>query len=206
MPRPLAVPVREAIFRRWQEAQSASEIAGALGVPVSTVYRLLRRFRRDGSDGIVPGYRNPAADLVPPDAVQAALALRREHPTWGAAMIRVHLLDEAPERPVPSERTLQRWFVRADLSPAPAGSRPKVDVERATSPHERRQMDAKEHIKLCNNRETSWVRMIDECSGAVLHTTVFPPRDLVEGRSRCSPRGTPPGVRALGPAPLPAGR
>jgi transposase len=206
MSRPLPVPVREAIFRCWRQQQSASEIAAALEVPVSTVYRLLQRFRRDGSDGIAPGYRNRAADIVPPDAVQAALALRREHPTWGAAMIRVHLLDEAPERPVPSERALQRWFVRADLSPAPAGRKPRVETERAASPHERWQMDAKEHIKLCNKQEASWIRVSDECSGAVLHTTVFPPRDLVEGRPRCRTRGTPPCVRALGLAPLPAGR
>lgn len=206
MPRPLPVPIREAIFRRWQQAQSAPEIAASLGVPVSTVYRFLQRFRRDGAEGIVPGYRSPAADIVPSDVVQAALALRREHPTWGAAMIRVHLLDEAPERSVPSERTLQRWFVRADLSPAPAGRRAQVATERATSPHERWQMDAKEHIKLCGNKEVSWIRMIDECSGAVLHTTVFPPRGLGDGHFQCRPRGNPPSVRALGPTPLPAGR
>jgi transposase len=187
MPRSLPVPIREAIFRRWHQAQSASEIAASLGVPVSTVYRLLQRFRREGAEGIVPGYRSPAAEMVPSDVVQAALALRREHPTWGAAMIRVHLLDEAPEQPVPSERTLQRWFVRADLTPAPAGRRPKVATERATSPHERWQMGAKEHIKLFTNNEVSWIRIIDECSDAVLHTTVFPPRDLVEGHSQCRP-------------------
>src|SRR3954469_20037767 len=91
MPRPLPVPIREAISRRRRQVQSASEIAASLGVPVSTVYRLLQRFRREGWDGIRPGYRSPAAESVPPDVAQAPLALRREHPTRGAAMIRVHL-------------------------------------------------------------------------------------------------------------------
>ena len=87
----------------------------------------------------------------------------------------MQLLQEAPGRTVPSERTLQRWFVRADLSPAPAGRPPRVDLDRATSPHEIWQMDAKEHIRLSNNDDVSWLRLIDECSGAVLWTAVFPP-------------------------------
>ncbi len=122
MPRPIPVPVRETIFRLWQRGHQAPRIAASLGVPGSTVDRLLQRFRRDGSAGIPPGYRNPVADTAPPDAVRAALDLRREHPTWGAALIRVQLLDEVPRRAVPSERTLQRRFARADLSPAPAGA------------------------------------------------------------------------------------
>jgi transposase len=148
MPRPIPVPVRETIFRLWQRGQDAPQIAASLGLPGSTVYRLLRRFRRDGAAGIPPDYRHPAADAAPPDAVRAALDLRREHPTWGAALIRVQLLDEAPQRPVPSERTLQRRFARADLAPAPAGRRPRGEAGRAASPHATWQMDAKEHIKL----------------------------------------------------------
>ena len=53
------------------------------------------------------------------------------------------------------------------------------------------------HIKICNNKETSWIRMIDECSGAVLHTTVFPlgtwskvaPAAVREGLRRAFARG-----------------
>ena len=41
-------------------------------------------------------------------------------------------------------------------------------------------MDAKEHIRIKTREEVSWLRLIDECSGAVLWTAVFPPRGLAK--------------------------
>jgi transposase len=150
MPRPHPLPVRETIFRLWQQGQTAPQIAATLRLPGSTVYRFIHRFRRDGSAAIPPTYRHRADDVTPPDAVRAALDLRREHPTWGAGLIRVQLLLGAPDRPVPTERTLQRWFARNELSPAPAGRKPRAEAGRAASPHDTWQMDAKERIKLKN--------------------------------------------------------
>lgn len=206
MPRPLPVPVRQAIFRLWNQGRQAPQIAASLGVPGSTVYRLIQRFRRDGSAGIPPSYHNPSAGAAPSDVVKEALDLRREHPTWGSEWIRIQLLDEAPQRPIPTDRTLRRWFVRTDLAPAPAGRRPKARADRAASPHDTWQMDAKEHIKLNNRHEVSWLRMIDECSGAVLQTTVFPPRDLVQGPSRRRAPRASPSLRPLGTPRPPPGR
>ncbi|MBV8317731.1 MAG: helix-turn-helix domain-containing protein [Planctomycetaceae bacterium] len=206
MPRPLPLPIREMMFRLWQQGHQAPQIAAALGLSRATAYRLLQRFRREGSEGIPPGYRHPAADAPPPDGVRAALELRRAHPTWGAALIRVQLLEDDPQRSVPSERTLQRWFARADLTPAPAGRRPRARTLRATAPHETWQMDAKDHIKLKSNEEVSWIRMIDECSSGVLHTTIFPPRGVGPSPSRGRAGSAPPGLRPVGPARLPAGR
>ena len=149
MPRPIPVPIRRAMFRLWQQGRGTRQIATSLDLPCSTVRRLLQRFRRHGIDGIPPDYRYlSVTEAAPSEMVQTAVRLRREHPTWGAGLIRVQLLLEAPGRPVPSERTLQRWFVRADLSPAPAGRPPGTNLARATAPHEIWQMDAKEHIRL----------------------------------------------------------
>jgi len=201
MPPPIPVPIRQAIFRLWQQGCGTRQIVASTGLPSPTVRRFLQRFRHRGRDGILPDYRGPAATgAAPPEVVQAAVRLRRDHPTWGAGLIRVQLLLEAPGQPAASERTLQRWFVRAGLSPAPAGRPPRVDLNRATSPHETWQMDAKEHIRLYNNDEVSWLRLIDECSGAVLWTAVFPPRDLEPSRPRGRPRAAPTGLRPLGVA------
>ena len=171
----------------------------------STVRRLLQRFRLHGTDGLSPDYWHPSvAEAVPSEPVETAMSLRREHPTWGAGLIRVQLLLEAPGRPVPSERTIQRWFVRAGLSPAPAGRPPRTHLDRATAPHETWQMDAKEHIRIKTREEVSWLRLIDECSGAVLWTAVFPPRGLAEGPPRGRAGTAPPGLGSLGIAwPLP---
>jgi transposase len=206
MPRPSPVPIRQAMFRLWQQGQATRQIATSLGLPSSTVRRFLQRFRRRGIDGIPPDYHHLAAsETVPSELMQTAVRMRQEHPTWGAGLIRVQLLLEAPGRSVPSERTLQRWFVRADLSPAPVGRHPRANLTRATDPHETWQMDAKEHIRIQNNEEVSWLRMIDECSGAVLWTAVFPPRDLGACLARGRAGADPPGFCSLGVArPLPS--
>src|SRR5512135_1086939 len=205
MPRPIPVPLRQAMFRLWQQGQRTGQIAAALGLPCSTIRRLLGRFRRDGRDGIVPDYHRPSAvAATPPDVARAALRVRREHPTWGAGLIRVHLLQGMPGQAVPSVRTLQRWFERADLSPAPAGRRPQVERDRSTRPHETWQMDAKEPIRIRTGDEVSWLRLIDECSGTVLGTAVFPPGDLEPRPSLGRARAAAPGLWPLGAAgPLP---
>src|SRR5687767_6554591 len=99
MPRPTPLPVRQAMFRLWQQGLTAPQIAERLGVPAPTAYRLLRRFRDRGADGLPPGYRRPGDDAAPPEAVRAAIGLRREHPTWGAELIRVELLAADARRP-----------------------------------------------------------------------------------------------------------
>ena len=143
MPRPIPVPIRQAMLRLWQKGLGPRQIAESLGLPCSTVRRLLQRFRLHGIDGIPPDYWHPSVEAAPSEVVETAMSLRREHPTWGAGLIRVQLLLKATGRPVPSERTLQRWFVRAGLSPAPAGRPPSTRLDRATTPHETWQMDAK---------------------------------------------------------------
>src|SRR5262249_46412134 len=158
MPRPIAVPIRQTLFRPWKQGCGTRQIVASLGLPGSTVRRLLRRFRLRDRDGISPDYRYRSATFTAPfEMVQTAVQLRREHPTWGAGLIRSRLPPRAPRQPVPSVRPLQRWFVRADRSPALAGRPPRVDLNRATAPHETWQMDAIEHIPLQNHEEVSWL-------------------------------------------------
>src|SRR5438874_1742344 len=89
MPRPLPVPVRRALYRRWCQGQAASAIAAALGLALTTVCSLLRRFRAQGEAGVRPGYGRcgPRAPRAAAEVVQAALALRRAHRSWGAGLI-----------------------------------------------------------------------------------------------------------------------
>jgi hypothetical protein len=83
---------------------------------------------------------------------------------------------------LPAARTLQRWFAKAGLGPAPQGRRPKtVKKWRATRPHETWQVDAAEDIPLADGTRTSWLRIADEFTGAVLKTVVFPPRAVEHG-------------------------
>ena len=207
MPRPLPVPVRQAIWRRLQAGQDVPTIAAALDLQPRTVRRLVGRFRRAGQAAVAPSYEAcGAATPKPAEAtVRAVVDLRREHPTWGAGLIRVVLHRRLPDRPLPTVRTLQRWLERAGLSPAPPGRRPVAAPQRARQPHAVWQMDAAELVKLRSQRLVSWLRMVDECSGAVLWTTVFPPRPLEPSPAAADPGAIAAGLRPLGPARAAAG-
>ena len=108
--------------------------------------------------------------------------MRRQHSTWGAGLVRVLLHRRYPANPIPAERTLQRWFRHAGLLPAPSGRRSgPSSYQRAQQPHDVWQMDAADQVALQNGRQVCWLRIADECSGAVLQTTVFPPGVLARG-------------------------
>jgi Helix-turn-helix domain len=202
MPRPLPVPTRQVIWLRLQDGQEPAAIAEALGLEPRTVRRLVARFRQGGRDAVAPASdRCGAATPRPAESLgQAAVALRRDHPTWGAGLIRVILGHRLLGDPLPSVRALQRWFRRADLAPAPVGRRPAADARRARRPHEVWQMDAAELVKLRSGQLVCWLRIVDECSGAVLWTAVFPPRPLESGPAHRGPGAAPSGLRPLGPA------
>ena len=189
MPRAIPVPIRRSIWRRCQRGQPAAAIAEALQVPLRTVHHLVRRFRHGGTETLPPSYgyrRQPAPERE--EVKQAALSLRRQHLRWGASFILVNWA-ESFRPPLPSARTLQRWFRQAGLGPAPRGCRFAAErrAGRATRPHEVWQMDAAERVRLGDGRRVSWLRMTDESSGAIRWTRVFPPRLLVVGGGRGGP-------------------
>ncbi len=172
MSRPLPLPVRQNVFRRWRIGDTAAAIAHNLQLVPRTVRRLVQRFRERGADAIHPLYSQRQSR--PPPAVLAAVALRQEHRRWGAPLIRVLLRHRFADDDLPSPRTLQRWFARAGLGPAPKGRRPAAARQpRAGHPHAVWQMDAAEQLALTNNQQVCWLRIVDEYSGAVLRTVVF---------------------------------
>lgn len=189
MPAATPLPLRQAIQQRLQQGQSAAHIARSLRLPESTVRELVRRWRTQ-PEALAPRYtrggrRRTAEREQQRDTV---LALRREHPTWGAGLLRVHL-PTGPQTPWPGERTISRWLDEAGLAPAPPGRRAGVRRRRAEQPHAVWQMDASEHIALATTQRVSWLRITDEHSGAVLATTVFSPR-RVDDRPRGGDAGS----------------
>jgi transposase len=183
MPTPIPQPVRRAIFARSKKGASVGALVAEFGISERTVRHLVQRFDERGESGLVPDYANCATKtMTDNDAVRKkALQIREQHPGWGGGLIRVVLQKDLDA--CPSERTLQRWFRQAGLTPAPAGRRPASDDMRACRPHEVVQMDAAEHIRLRTGEQVSWLRWADECSGAVLKTVVFPPGALEPGRT-----------------------
>jgi hypothetical protein len=205
MPKPVPIPVRRKLLERAQQGESTASLAAAFDLAPRTVRHLRKRFRDRGPDGVAPDYHRPR-DLphAYPDPVRdAALALRRQHPTWGAVLIWVALGQRRPklDRPRPHPSTLRRWFHDANLAPALSARRPRPQAKRATAPHQTWQIDAAERIPLADGTQVSWLRLVDEASGAVLGTTIFPPSVLEPSRPPGHPDRSPQAVCPLGPAP-----
>jgi transposase len=202
MPSPIPVPLRRAILRRWQKGESVASLAEELRVSVRTVRHLVRRFAERGENGLEPDYARCATNKMPTnsDRFQKAIEMRKQHPGWGSGLIRIYLQEQDNED-CPSERTLQRWFRRSTVSPAPPGRRPASDERRARHPHDIWQMDAVDQLRLASGQQVSWLRLVDECSGAVLQTTIFPPEFLGPGKTHACAGEFAPGFFAVGTSP-----
>jgi len=207
MPAPIPVPVRQAIFQRSRKGTPVATLAEEFELSERTVRHLVRRFHDRGQAGLVPDYLGGATKSAAADDTvrRKALQMRAQHPNWGGGLIRVLLQEELGT--CPCERTLQRWFRQAALTPAPAGRRPARDESRARQPHEVWQMDAAERMRLSSGQQVSWLRIADECSGAVLETRVFPPGVLESGRPHGRAAGVAPDFFQVGTAEvLPSGQ
>jgi len=201
MPPPIPVPVRQQIWSRVLRGHDASAIARALGLCRRTVQQLVQRLRQGGLEALPPNYRaSEPRQRVPKHLVHEALFLHREHPSWGAGFIRVRLQRRHRTWTIPSVRTLQRWFRATRLPPAPPGRRPDPEPHAADRPHAVWQMDASEQIALATGHEVSWLRSVDEFTGAVLSTRVFPPRPVEPGAQRRDPTLFTPAISPLGTA------
>jgi hypothetical protein len=184
MPKPVPLPVRRKLFQRDRQGETTASLASALGLAPRTVRHLRKRFRDRGPDGVPPDYHAPRQlpHAFSPEIREAALGLRREHPTWGAVLIWVALGQRRPKAPRPGPSTLRRWFRDAGLGPAPPPRRPRAVACRATVPHQTWQVDASEQIPLRDGTRVCWLRAVDEATGAVLGTVIFPPSFLEPGR------------------------
>jgi len=201
MPQAIPVPMRQQIWSRFQKGQHAAAIAAALQLCPRTVQHLLQRFQQRGQTALQPSYHAPDRPArVAEHLVSEAVALHQEHPTWGAGFLRVRLQLRHPVLTIPSERTLQRWFRRSRMPVAPPGRKPVQERHAACRPHEVWQMDASERIPLATGQRISWLRCVDEFTGAVLGTQVFPPRKLGPSAGERNPAVLASAIPPLGPA------
>jgi transposase len=201
VPSPIPIPVRRTILKRWQQGESVASFAEELKLSARTVRHLVHRFAERGQNGLEPDYARCATNKLATDSVpfQKVIEMRKQYPGRGGGLIRI-LLREQGNDDCPSERTLQRWLRRSTLPPAPPGRRPARDEQRAHQPHDVWQMDAVDQLRLARGQQVSWLRLVDECSGVVLQTTIFPPGVLGSGGTHARAGDVAPGFFAVGTA------
>jgi hypothetical protein len=186
MPRATDLSLRLALDRMVRLGATASEIARQLDLPSSTVRGLITRARQAQTDdspvALQPRYHACGPrPLAAPPVLETTIGLRRQHPRWGAGRIRVELMRMDRRYEVPSVRTIQRWLRLRDLAPAPPGRPRRSGWHRAERPHETWQVDAADQKRLASGEMVSWLRIVDECSGAALRSHVFFPGLLHPG-------------------------
>jgi hypothetical protein len=182
MPRAIPYPIRQEIIQRHQAGQSLRAIAQVLQVSYRSVRTFWQRYCATGDAGLQTNYAqcgssHPAFALSVQDA---ALTFKRDHPSWGAGLILLQLRKQFPSQPLPSWRTLQRWWQHAGLQP-PRHRVPAPQRSRGSHPHAVWQLDAKEQIQLLDGSWSCVVSVVDEASGAVLAATAFPPTSVDTG-------------------------
>lgn len=166
---------RRRILQGYLAGQSYSALAQSFKVNYRTVRTLCLRYQREGEAGLLPHYDRCGSSEIRSDALlyRASCWLKRQHPGWGTSFILLQLEQRYPERPLPSVRTLQRWFKARGLTPK-RSKIPQAEKQWASGVHQVWQVDAKEHQKTADGKPACWLTMTDEYSTAVLQTPVFP--------------------------------
>ncbi len=144
---------------------AARDHAGPFGEPVRvsrpSLDRWIRAWRSGGFDALAPLSRQ-VTPRTPAEVLHLAAALKRENPARTAAQVARVL--RASGGWSPSERTLQRHFVRLELSTRPDGSPPPVFGRfEAARPNEMWTGDAL-HGPVIGGRKTYLFAFIDDHS------------------------------------------
>ncbi len=116
---------------------SVSELCRRYGISRKTGYKWIRRYEREGPDGLEDRSTRPrscpwAAD---PELIEEAIRIRYSRPqTLGARKVRNQLVERFPDRDIPSKRTLHNHFVRRGLVKKRRRSRKRPHPGKPTAP------------------------------------------------------------------------
>jgi putative transposase len=96
---------------------SMSELCERYGVSRKTGYKWLAYYDVDGAAGLADHSRRPhhTPSATPAPIRDALVALRREHPSWGAKKLLARLSKRAPDRPWPARSTACGLLKRVGL-------------------------------------------------------------------------------------------
>jgi putative transposase len=150
---------------RLVRALAEREHTGPFGDPVrisrATIDRWIRDWRRGGFDALVPNPRR-VQPRTPAEVLELAVALKKEVPARTAVQVAAIL--RAHSGWAPDERTLQRHFMRLELTTRPDGQPPKAFGRfEAEAPNVRWTADAL-HGPTVNGRKAILFAFLDDHS------------------------------------------
>jgi putative transposase len=167
-----------------------AQLAQRAGVSRKTAYKWIARFATTGPLGLQDHSRRPhtCAHATAPAAIDALLALRRRHPTWGPKKLLHVLRQRQPEIAWPARSTAADVLARHGLVVSPRRvrrpghpGRPRTPM---TAPNEIWTIDFKGHFRTGDGRYCYPLTVMDGYSRYLLgcqalRTTAMPPTRAV---------------------------
>ena len=178
MPKPIPHDIRIQIIREHQKGTPLSRIAKSLGYSVGGVRKIWKRYQAQGDLGLLLRYERCGRRSIFDGELRELIASVKDG-DQGAPYVRSLLTHQYPERLIPHERTIQRWWKASGTNRAKVARRRSPKQDWAKQPHDTWQIDGKEQISLRSGQQVSWLNIADEASSAVLDTTVFSPQQDV---------------------------
>lgn len=127
---------------RLEEGESPTELAREFGVSTKTAYKFWNRWKQHGVRGLED--RSHAVERIahktPDEVVELIVAMRGQHPNWGARTLKARLETVHPGVHIPSAETINSWLKKKGLTKPAARRRrtpptPGAPRQRATEPN-----------------------------------------------------------------------
>jgi putative transposase len=98
--------------------EPVAAVCRRFGISRDKGYKWLRRWQAEGAAGLADRSRAPRShpQAVAEELLEACLALRRQHPTWGPAKVKAALERRSPGQPWPAASTIGALFDREGLT------------------------------------------------------------------------------------------
>lgn len=125
---------RLSFIMSWREDEvSMSELCRRYGVSRKTGYKWVDRYQTAGLVGLTERSRAPLnhPHRVAPEIAEAALQVRRRHPSWGPRKVRAWLMADDPSLAWPAASTLGALFDEAGLTVPGHRREPSAAANRA---------------------------------------------------------------------------
>ena len=102
---------------RLLDGEQMSALCREFGISRKTGYKIYNRYKEIGLDGLKNQTRRPIrlANQLPFQIERKIIAIKKEHPTWGALKIREKLIREYPEIKPPAKSTVHAVLDRHGL-------------------------------------------------------------------------------------------
>lgn len=166
---------RVKIIRDLQAGKSCGQIARECGCTQKAVRTFWRAHQSKGEEALKTGYHRCGRHSPVTSEVKDLISSLRTG-EQGAPFIVSVLMEKYPDKPIPHERTVQRWW-KSKGANRPKGRKPRPKQPFSREVHHTWQMDGKEQIPLKSGQQVTWMNIADEASSSDLYAEVFPPAE-----------------------------